>query len=281
MLDVERMDCSSVMCECPCCVNVQESCIVANLITRVPIVLFERIHSRLLTPFLLNFSDLSPALFPRKWVSSPPHLARTGDSLRAEFCYMCQSVSGWRALVRDGHIDAFQLIASLTSRGENLLAWLTIRGRIFGARGPTSDALKLRIRLQVRQIRGVDSIFFRLYGEVLAITCCMRSPSLDAMVWLATETGSVDRMRSLALDFGAKFAGQNSAVVAYMAQLTFALDGHKRTERRSLLAVAMALHPRLGDASPLAQLGQDLLPLCLPRACEPLLGWRDVLDGCV
>ena len=272
------MDCgSSEICRCPCCVNMQETYVISNLMRNVPVCQFELIHSRLLIPFLMNFSELAPVLFPRKWVRSPPLFARTGDSLRCEFYYMCLSVASWKASAQDGRIDAFQLIASLTSRGENLLAWLTIRRRIFGATGPTSDAPKLRIRLQVRQIRGVDTIFFRLYGEVLAISCCLRPPSLDAMVQFAADTCSVSRMRSLAYEFGKKFAGKNGAIVDFMARLGATLAELEHKERQRLLAVAMALHPRLGDASPLAQLGQDLLPLCLPHACEPLLGWRDVL----
>jgi hypothetical protein len=265
------MDCSTVGCNCPSCVNVRETCSFALLMRRVPVPLFEKIHARLLVPFLAHFSELAPALFPREWTVSPPLRGRKGDSLQWEFYYMCVMAAGWRTLVYDGYIDAARMLHTLTSRGDNLLSWLTLRGRADGA-GPAQSVLKLRIRLQVWQIRGVDSIYFRLFGEVLAIVHSIRAPSLDAMVQLAADAGMVARMQSLASDFCVKFAGRNCAVVDFMTQLGAALQP---TER---VAVAMALHPRLGGASPLAMLGPDLLPLCLPRAREPLLGWRDMQD---
>jgi hypothetical protein len=53
-----------------------------------------------------------------------------------------------------------------------------------------------------------------------------------------------------------------------------------RTERERRLAVAMALHARLGGVSELAALGGDLLPLCIPSIMSPPIGtWAQLLDG--
>jgi hypothetical protein len=65
----------------------------------------------------------------------------------------------------------------------------------------------------------------------------------------------------------------------YLSELIVMLDGVIGTEQSISLAVAMALHPRLGDASPLAVLGADLLPLCVPRMVfSPVGNWMQVLN---
>ena len=56
-------------------------------------------------------------------------------------------------------------------------------------------------------------------------------------------------------------------------------EGVLAAEQGARLAVAMALHSRLGSAAGIACLGADLLPLCLPESAErgAIGTWREVL----
>jgi hypothetical protein len=59
-------------------------------------------------------------------------------------------------------------------------------------------------------------------------------------------------------------------------------EGVLAAEQDARLAVAMALHSRLGSAAGIACLGADLLPLCLPESAErgAIGTWREVLCEC-
>jgi hypothetical protein len=199
--------------------------------------------------------------------------------MRSEYHCLCFIVGNWRASVRNGHIDAFRLIHNLSSRGDNLLTWLSTRRRwLFGVVSP-SDVRVVRLHLQARQIRGVDTVFYKLYREVVAIAHCTRTPlDVEAIVQFAMDAGAVDRVRALAVEFRTKF--KMRSVARYMTALENALDTMQFVEAERCVAVAMALHPRLGVHSPLACVGRDLLPQCVSRSVEePLLGWRDVVAG--
>ena len=192
---------------------------------------------------------------------------------------MCEMVAGWRAAVCDGHINAMQLLYSLTSRGDNVLTWLTRRRRwLFGVVS-VSDVRVVRLFVQAKQIRGSDAVFSKLYSEILAMVHCLRAPlSVDAMAQFACTVGGVAQMRSLAAEFHALFLGNSRTALRYLASLVASLDRMQSMECQRLLAVAMALHARLGAGSPLACIGRDLLPHCVSRSIqEPLLGWRDVV----
>ena len=64
----------------------------------------------------------------------------------------------------------------------------------------------------------------------------------------------------------------------YLNQLLLLLHGVLSSERGVRLAIAMALHPRLGAASGISVLGGDLLPLCVHTVVrEPIHSWHELL----
>ena len=266
------------MCGCPCCKDLRDLYACQRLMRHVPVHLFEQIHERLLLPLLTGISHLVPILFPLQWTHSPSLCERTGDSLRSEYHCLCWMVYSWRSLVSDGRVDAVRLIYTLSSRADNLLSWLTQRRRwLFGVISEW-DARVIRLRSQIKQIKGVDAVFSKIYREVLAIVHRMRDPlSIEVMGHFAMSCGAVDRMRTLAVELRVKFRSRSA--VRYLTGLETALAGAQSMEYDRLIAVAMAMHPRLGALSPLACVGRDLLPHCVPRLMEePLLGWRDVVN---
>ncbi len=269
--------CVDVGCQCSRCLNLRDSFVFQCVMRNMSVDLFEKIHARLLVPFLMDISSLSPTLLPPQWILAPPS-QRSGDSMRTEFACLCSIVCCWRVAVREGRIDAGRLIYSLSSRGDNLLTWLTTRRRwLFGVVSP-SDVRVVRLRMQVREIRGCDTVFCKLYREALAIFHCVRAPlDVGEMCRFAMDSGSVDRLRALAEEFKGRF--KSRAVVRYMVAFETALENRLCVEYERAVAVAMALHPRLGARSSLACVGRDLLPQCVPRWVEePLVGWRDVVD---
>ncbi len=83
----------------------------------------------------------------------------------------------------------------------------------------------------------------------------------------AATTNTPDLGRSLGLSVGWETA-MNSVVGALI-----------QSERCMRLAVAMALHARLGAESGLAVLGNDVLVLCVPTVvCEPIGTWNMLLN---
>jgi hypothetical protein len=273
--------CRNPLCSCSRCVDLRSALVYQRMMRHMSVETFERIRARLLIPFLMGISNLVPALFPSQWVGTPPVLQRpgdAGDSLRSEFRFLCAMVGLWQTLVRrDGSLDARTIIFSVSSRGDSLLTWLTTRRRwLFGFVSP-SDHRVVRLRMQARLLRGSDAVFSNFYTEVLSIVYRVRDPlDIESMCRIALGCGAVERIRTLAREYRLRF--RDRALARYLSSLEAALDAKQSFENECLVAVAMALHPRLGAFSSLAAVGRDLLPYCAPRLeQEPLLCWREVV----
>jgi hypothetical protein len=290
--------CSDIRCTCPCCVHLKEVLLFYRITRRMSMKDCAIVHDQMLVPFLENFNLLIPSLFPLCWVWDPPprppqeeeqQRIDSPSSLRVEYYRMCLLVSDWKKefISAKGNvfIDASGLFCSLKCKGENLLCWLAGRRRWRRNNNNNNafisvDILVFRMRMQAKQINGVDVVYSRLYAEVVAALGFMRSPlSVDAMCQFARDIGAVDRMRELAIAFKDKFTAlQSFRVVRYMSELVTTLDNMQLVEDGRLIAVAMSLHPRLGGCSLLACVGPDIIPRCVYRTIyAPLCGFRNVL----
>ena len=140
--------------------------------------------------------------------------------------------------------------------------------------------LAIRMMAQMDEIRGFDVVFYRLRSQLNDI-CCSRPPACDP-VWLckfACYTGAVRQMRQLAVAFRDMCVVPRKGNV-YLNDLIMRLDAAVMFECSIYLAVAMSLHARLGDHSPLAVLGGDIIPLCVPRLIyDPVGRWQMVMNG--
>ena len=284
-------------CQCPCCLHSKEACLLYNAVRRMTVRECLVVYDRIVVPFLMSFSALIPSLFPCGWVEYTPsremeEILMKKDSLRGEYFRMCSLVSDWKKEFSSGDsdfVDASGFFTSLKCKGENLLCWVAARRRwkwlvesnqVHFDDYMDASVMIFRMRMQTKQINGVDVIYSRVYEEVVSSLGFTRSPlSSDAMCQFARDIGGVARMRELAVAFRHKFtASQCFRVTRYLSRLVVALDSLQNDQDQCLIAVAMALHPRLGDRSLLACVGGDILPRCVHyMICAPLCGLRDVL----
>ena len=286
-------------CNCPVC---EERCVqtrISGLISALPPPMYERVFDFMIKPFLLSLCELVPSLFPARWVSDPPPQAlhvsaydvrdAAGTllghlSLRILFMEMCRSihrVSKSAAAAADW-VDITRLVDDVTVAGINIYARLISRRRFFYRRGlSTRDSFRVcveRINAHIQSIQGVDIVFHRLQMQVEKLNSC-RPPSYTPvqMYRFACHVGRVEHMAYLAVRFRDECALSGRGK-RYLNQLILLLQGVLIAEIDTRLALAMALHSRLGAEAGIAALGCDLLPLCIPsREGEPIVFWHDLV----
>jgi hypothetical protein len=151
------------------------------------------------------------------------------------------------------------------SHVDDLCTWLMARRP-----GGFKKVQLCRLSFQADQIRGVDVASVHLLTQLDVLG------DPEQMCVFACEMGCAERTKSLALALRTQYA--DCPRRRFLDELIGRFDRTETRARESCLAVAMALHSRLGQASPLAVLGLDLLPRCLPEyGSPPLNSWSGVL----
>lgn len=263
-----------------------------------------RLAEELLRPFLLSLSALFPVPFPAEWVARPPSgapcffcAANETRSLRFLYLAMCTEAAslcdggagrGGGSLTMlaapsvgaDGapRFDVSRLVERIALGGEHMYSRLVARRRP-GFRGEDAAVCVVRTVAMIEEVRGLDVVFHRLQAQLDDI-CCGRPAAYTplGLCRFACGIGHAARMRAIAVSFLRRCHLRRAARM-YLSELILRLDGVFRAEAGVCLAVAMALHPRLGAASGLAALGEDLLPWCVPRSVRsPIGGWRNLLQ---
>ena len=277
-------------CTCPLCEDRCTQARITALMSSMTPSVGERMLMLLIKPFLVSLSELLPSLFPLHWISNPSHSSpcdisaelRDGHlSLRRVYLAMC--VSFFQVNNNSCSDDAMRLVYDITLGGENIYSRLLTRRRYLqGRRGSlASFGFRIcitRIRAQIESIRGLDVVFCTLRSQIEEING-FRPASYTplAMCKFACSVGMVKRMLLMTLRFKDRCA-LTSRSRKYLDELSILLGTLISTERGVRLAVAMALHERLGAMSGLAVLGNDLISLCIPTAvCEPIGTWSMLL----
>jgi hypothetical protein len=289
---------STSKCKCPLCDDKRLCRRVAKLMRSLPVDQLKRFSLSLLQPFLLSLSQMFPVAFPSSWVLHPPVGAQCfgfmdeSRSLRVMFLEMCVLVSNLGKECRhpsaSSCVDVSRVVESVAMGGESIYSRLFARKRRFWSRveGYQCSGISnyrvcvIRVLAQIEEIRGMDTVFLRLKAQLEDIRCNRQTTySPLGLCRFACSVGLVGRMRQMAVAFRDVCVLKKRGV-AYLNELILRLDALVESEREIGLAVAMALHPRLGQSSALAVLGCDLLPLCLPVVvCSPIGSWRLLMDG--
>ena len=274
-------------CQCPFCDNLFFRSRVSYLLTSMPHATYTQLLELMIRPFLRSLSDLLPSLFPIEWISNPPvarlHLDGSRDltSLRSLYLGMCVSASSIRVGC-DACVDVSQLVFDIGVSGESIFSRLLVRRRFIQKRGFRSAysfrVCVTRIMAQIDSIRGVDVIFNRLRVQIEALNGKrMASYTPSAFCRFACRVGMVERTLSLAHQFKDECDISRQSR-SYLYELIIRLNEVVRTEQQVRLAVAMALHSRLGASSGLGLLGGDLLPLCIQSpVCKPIRSWHSLI----
>ncbi len=184
---------------------------------------------------------------------------------------------------REPFVDLTQLVDDLFVGGTNIHARLVARRRFLRRRGYFSRrsfyVCMDRLGAQLDTIRGLDVVFHRLFSQITRLNSGRQvSCPVEWMCRFARRIGQVEHMASLANRVRGECALSDQAKW-YLDRLILLLNGVLIAELGVRLAVAMALHPRLGSGSILSSLGGDLLPLCIPSlVCEPVGLWQTALS---
>ena len=281
-------------CLCPLCEDRFSQARIVALTQCMPVAVFLHLVDALVRPFLLSLSGMLPSLFPSEWVLHPlPSLPKPGGmpyghlSLRCLFLQMCQCVAknvDEVAAGRCSSVDARTMIQTIVFGGEDIYSRMLTRKRMLW-RGRIRCRVGFRLSIvrmqaQIESIRGTDIVLQRLRSQIEDLNSHRDvSYTPEGLCKFACNVGMAERMLHLAERFSDEcylaFASRH-----YIGELICLLEHVLKTERERRLAVAMALHARLGGGSELAALGGDLLPLCIPSIMSPPIGtWAQLLDG--
>ena len=263
------MDSCTCCCECPFCDHSRLQARISALQQAMPLAVYERMVALLLRPLLLSISQLFPVTFPSAWITNPPCTLDkfpTGDedlrSPRLLFMEMCARVAGGATTDVSGLVKRIVLCGNF------------FYFRVLDRRRPRIGGMReidlIRVRLDA--IHYPDIIFRRLRDVVVSITSD-RICYTQAMCNFASEVGMVKHMRQLAERFRAKCKYWRR--IEYLDRLIAELDAMLAHEHSTKIAIAMALHVRLGSAAGLAALGPDLLPMCIP-VVRPIGSWAEL-----
>lgn len=216
----------------------------------------KHIIQKMLKPVLYEVSDLYPSWFPRSWVEQPLETFECGEiSLHWRYHNCCRLVNNVHSM------DASGVVCRFVSSMDDLC------GCLMACRPCTRV---YRLSLQVDQLRGVNVAFTHLLIQL---------DQLGDPRWLcnfAYEMGCWDATHCLAKNL--QMCCMVGAERRFLDGLVRCFDEREREVHQMLLAVAMALHPRLGEGSALAVLNLDLLIACVPSYISPpLRSWSGVL----
>ena len=242
----------------------------------------QRLLSSMLFPLLHAFSRLLPLVFPREWIGARPSSIVAKTTVRGSFRELCLLVHCVQDRIIMGSefcYDFTRDIIAFHTEASALLEWVTHRRRWGSQRAGERRVNRMRLRLN--QLQGKDLVHSRLYMEISAIACNIRNPApVRSLLQFACDVGGVDRMLELSRRFRYR-AGNSSRFADYLDRLIVSLCTVRRSDYERALAVVMALHPRLGVASALGDLGGDILPRCVSwLQAERIPVWQNVIGIC-
>ena len=268
-------------CTCPCCVHMRGRTLFCQTIAHMPACCLARLVSLMLVPVLNSFCDLLPLVFPREWIGARPSSIVAKTTVRGAFRDLCILVQYVRDMTVNVSLcyDLRNEVFMFHSEASNLLDWITQRRRWGSMR--SGERRVMRMKLRINQLQGKDMLHSRLYSEISAIACNIREPvAVGTLLQFACDVGGVEHMIELSRCFRSR-AGNGSRISVYMDRLIARLCSVRRRDHECALAVAMALHSRLGSASALGSLGDDILPRCVPWIqASPIPPWQDVIGVC-
>lgn len=238
-----------LLCGCPGCAYGRGNRRRRELLTNMPPEAYGAYREGVLKHLLYTLSEFDPVAFPRAWVKEAPPPVLKGLR-RQVFRDMC-------ACVREGGSEPLMSVAwRLHALGQAIGALLGSRHRAF----------RFVLEAQLKEMVGIDSMYHTLHWQLVQIaqTQSARLPSLRDF---ALHTGSVYAMLGAirGLQRHSSVLSGHPQVRAYLRRVAATLAPIVAQHERRTLALAMALHGRLGASSGLARLGADLLPLCVPR----------------
>ena len=268
-------------CTCPCCTHMRSRTLFCQTIAHMPSCTAQRLVSLMLVPLLYSFSDLLPLVFPREWIGARPSSIVAKTTVRGAFRELCILVQYVRDMLVDPKLsyDLRNEVFMFHGEASGLLDWITQRRRWGTMR--SGERRVMRMKLRIQQLQGKDMVHSRLYTELSAIACNVRDPvSVSALLQFACDVGGVEHMLQMSRGFRTRSAA-GSRFNAYLDRLIARLCFVRRVDYACALAVAMALHPRLGSASALGDLGCDILPRCVPWIqASPIPMWQEVIGVC-
>jgi hypothetical protein len=270
-----------VECMCPRCVNLNYRERVTGVLTNMPPEGYRELYTKMMQPLLRNFSEFNPALFPVEWVDAAPPEYMPVNPMRRIFHHMCSCLDAHRYV--EGN-EAEDVVFSIQSWSEELIAWLLRRRRKGGESGKVERKQLIRLAASTHELVGIDVVFKRLNFQIASFGRYEDPPlSVARMCDYVFDIGRplyALYLARLFLTWYAKKGGHSRCchhVRSYLQRLVDMIVSTRLQDVDRNVAVAMALHERLGCASGLNVLGPDILALCLDRRKESLVTWRDVM----
>ena len=271
-----------VVCLCPRCTN-------SNFVERVMAVMqnmppdgYRDLRRCMLVPFLKSFSELNPAMFPCVWVDISPAEKMPTNPMRCIFHHMCSCLYMHKDIEGD---EAEDVVRSIHSWGEELVSWLMRRRRRAGEAGTIEHTRLIRIAASLQELIGVDMVYRRVYLKVSSILRRAHTAAVPlTLCAYAFEIGRPLHMLAVAQLFYSWYENRGSPsrecsqrVVVFLGSLIWLLRSKLMQQTERHLAVAMALHARLGLDAGVAGLGADILPACLPKRSSSIVTWREAM----
>lgn len=287
---------STGRCVCPMCEDRAAQAEVASLMCAMSPSVYTRFLELLIRPFLASLSEILPSLFPPEWIvclspsqrAQPSSLRAAGTacdrlSLQCLFRRMCEHIT--KEVHPGSPVDVRHLVRDIVSSGESIYARLLTRRRLLWGNGGPTARRRFRVSIvrmlaQIETIRGTDVVLHRLRSQLEDLNSNLAvSYTPLGLCKFACSVGMVERMMQLAIQFG-ESCYLAKASRSYLDELVRLLKAVLLSEYRIRIAVAMALHHRLGAGSGLGVIGPDLLPMCIPTViCKPIGTWSPLLDG--
>ena len=142
----------------------------------------------------------------------------------------------------------------------------------------------MRLSASTHELGGVDVVYRRLNFQLAALSRHM-TPSVTSkkLGEYAFDIGRPNYMLQLARLFLDWFMRRNGShrccwhIREYLNSLINHITGAQRQAISRNVAVAMALHARLGRDAMLGMLGSDIMPMCIAESKPSVITWRDVM----
>lgn len=244
-----------------------------------PVECRELVKQRLQVPILYRLSDLVPALLPRAWIEGAvPEDDDHAD--RVEFKRMCASVQdgAQRVFGPDMLCTIYNRIKPLSPRVE---AELGLQMDVLQRCGAVLTTVRRHVFVQKAHAEGELALLDQRLVKHNVVGCGCRSGrpclfSQDALVMSVVNGGAegpfFNAIAMLRADLGAR-----PVEVAILDNLE--TDIRRNSPHCRALALAMAAHPRLGPASPIAVLSAELLRLVVDPVPPRMVVWEGVYAG--
>lgn len=269
----------SIGCGCPRCVYGNVKARNDSLMENMPAAAYAVVLDGMLIPLLWQLHAYDKKLFPASWIANPSDRAPVGH-MPILYHRMCLCVHKYTVCEGDAPESVIQ----------NMLEWArTVFAMLVRRKRRNWTDEETRLDAQIHELVGSSSAYCVMNRQVVQL---MREGHADLppcrVVAAARSTGTMDEMLKLSCMFYSYLTDRmtSSSDVLERAALGSVLVYLEKVRDRMLqamahdesmaLALAMALHPRLGAGSAMNQLGVDLVTSCLPRV-KGLNTWTTLL----